>query len=370
LAPELDPAAVGDLASVPLRPTLIGFIPRGSAAALFIAALATQAKSRILVAVPRPADARDVELDLKSLAPELATLRLPELEPFAAGSPEARRNRSEREKALAAPRDPHGARVVVASLAALADATGDPAVVAASRHVIRAKSKVDRDDLRRRLYATGLEPAPLVSSPGEVSFRGDIVDFFPYGADAPLRIEFFDDEVESIRAFDPESQRSTGELLELALPEPPRLAQVGSAEARRFTALDHWATPPLVVRIDPVGLELAGAKASEESATRGGELEQAHQRLLTQRRVDLHPELHHGADQLLGARAIEGAGGVQELGRWLQRLPAEVTKIVLYSATSAEGKRITQLLRDAVAAAPPRRTVVDARGSLAANPHR
>ena len=348
---------------------------RGSAAALFVAALAAQAKSRILVAVPRPADARDVELDLKSLAPELAALRLPELEPFAAGSPEARRNKSEREKALAAPRDPHGARVVVASLAALADATGDPAVAAVAHHVIRAKSRVDRDDLRRRLYATGLEPAPLVSSPGEVSFRGDIVDFFPYGADAPLRLEFFDDEVESIRAFDPESQRSTGELLELALPEPPRLAQVG-AESRRFTALDHWVTPPLVVRIDPVGLELAGAKASEESAARDGDLEQAHQRLLALRRVDLHPELHHGADQSLGARAIEGAGGVQELGRWLQRLPAEVTKIVLYSATAAEGKRITQLLRDAIAAAPRgaaataaaplRRAVVDARGSLAA----
>src|SRR4030095_5312163 len=58
---------------------------------------------------PRPAAAREVELDLKSLAPELAALRLPELEPFAAGSPEARRNKSEREKALAAPRGPHRA---------------------------------------------------------------------------------------------------------------------------------------------------------------------------------------------------------------------------------------------------------------------
>jgi transcription-repair coupling factor (superfamily II helicase) len=339
----------------------------GSAAALFVAALAAQATSRLLVAVPRPADARDLELDLKSLAPDLEVLRLPELEPFAAGSPEARRNRSEREKALAAPRDPRGAKVVVASLAALADATGDLAVAAVARHVIRAGSKVDRDDLRRRLYATGLEPAPLVSSPGEVSFRGDIVDFFPYGADAPLRLEFFDDEVESIRAFDPESQRSTGELLELALPEPPRLAQVGSAESRRFTALDHWATPPLVVRVDPVGLELVGAKLAEEAPARGGEIEQAHRRLLDQRRIDLHPELHHGADQSLGARPIEGAGGIQDLGRWLQRLPKEVTKIVLWSATAAEGKRIAQLLREQVGNSPaPRRAVVDARGSLAA----
>jgi transcription-repair coupling factor (superfamily II helicase) len=338
----------------------------GSAAALFVAALATQATSRILVAVPRPADARDLELDLKSLAPDLEALRLPELEPFAAGSPEARRNRSEREKALAAPRDPRGAKVVVASLAALADAAGDPAVAAVSRQVIRAKSRVDREELRRRLYATGLEPAPLVSAPGEVSFRGDIVDLYPYGADAPLRIEFFDDEVESIRAFDPESQRSTGELLELALPEPPRLAQVGASE-RRFTALDHWATPPLVVRVDPVGLELVGAKVAEESPTRGGEIEQAHCRLLDQRRIDLHPELHHGADQSLGARPIEGAGGIQDLGRWLQRLPKEVTKIVLWSATAAEGKRIAQLLREQVGNSPaPRRAVVDARGSLAA----
>jgi transcription-repair coupling factor (superfamily II helicase) len=341
----------------------------GSAAALFVAALAAQGRSRLLVVAPRPSDARDIELDLKNLAPEFALVRLPEVEPFAAGSPEARRNRSERERTLAAQRERGGARIVVASLAAMADAAGDPALAQAKGTPVRVRSKVDRDDLRRRLYAAGLEPAPLVSAPGEVSFRGDIVDLFPYGAQTPLRLEFFDDEVESIRAFDPETQRSIGELLEIALPEAPRLAQVGvagegDAAARRFTALDHWSEPPLLVAVDPVGLETISAKVSEESPARGGELEQANERLRSLRRIDLHPEHRHGAEQELGARPIEGAGGIAELARWAEHLPHEVTRIVLWSATAAEGKRITQLLRQHLPASP-RRVVVDARGSLA-----
>ena len=121
---------------------------------------------------------------------------------------------------------------------------------------------------------------------------------------------------------------------------------------------------PLVVCVDPVALDGIAAKVSEKSPARGGEMEQANARLLSLCRIDLHPKLHHGADQELGARPIDGAGGIQELARWAERLPPEVTRIVLWSATAAEGKRITQLLRQHLPASP-RRTVVDARGSLA-----
>ena len=61
----------------------------------------------------------------------------------------------------------------------------------------------NREDWRR---------ATLVTAPGEFSSRGDVFDLFPAGFPAPVRLEFFGDDLESIRRFDPESQRATGSV--------------------------------------------------------------------------------------------------------------------------------------------------------------
>jgi transcription-repair coupling factor (superfamily II helicase) len=68
------------------------------------------------------------------------------------------------------------------------------------------------DPLLRRWVSLGYEPAPLVIEPGTFSRRGGIVDIFPIAADQPIRIEFFDDEIDSLRTFDPATQRSTGKI--------------------------------------------------------------------------------------------------------------------------------------------------------------
>ena len=340
----------------------------GSAAALFAAALPDATGARLLVVLARGSDAKDFELDWQVIAPEITSVRLHELERFESGTPEQRRNRSEREKALAALRDRNGPRVVIASLASLSDPAGDPRAQRTEQMVLKARQRIDREELRRRLYSSGLEPAALVSAPGDLSFRGDIVDFFPYGAERPTRIELFDDEIESLRAFDPESQRSTGELLEVEIlgTVAATVVQQSTTEGvRRFTALDHFAAAPLVVRIDPVAHDFAVAKLSEEQPARAGELQQALDRAAALPRIDLHPELVAGADQVLGARPIDGAGGIHELGSFCERLPETVHKLVVFSATPAEGKRITTLLR-AHLPPVPRRSAVDARGSLAA----
>jgi transcription-repair coupling factor (superfamily II helicase) len=340
----------------------------GSSAALFVAALAGPSGARLLVVLARAGDAKDFELDWNVVAPEIAATRLPEIERFEAGTPEQRRNRSDREAALHALRDPAGPRVVIASLTALADAAGDPRAPRSERLILRARQRIDREELRRRLYASGLEPAPLVAAPGEVSFRGDIVDFFPYGAPRPTRVELFDDEIESLRAFDPETQRSSGELLEVEVPGAVAATVVQQSAAEgvgRFVALDHFAAAPIAVRIDPVALGLAVGKVSEEQPARAGEMQQALARLAALPRIDLHPEFVANAAQELGARPVEGAGGIHELGRFCERLPEAVRHLVVFSATAAEGKRITSLLR-AHLPPSPRRSVVDARGGLAA----
>lgn len=67
---------------------------------------------------------------------------------------------------------------------------------------------IDRDVLLRRLSRMGYERAEIVESPGQFVARGDIVDLYPPGMEDPLRVELFDENVDSLRLFDAQTQRS------------------------------------------------------------------------------------------------------------------------------------------------------------------
>jgi transcription-repair coupling factor (superfamily II helicase) len=69
--------------------------------------------------------------------------------------------------------------------------------------------KLDRLDLRDNLTDAGYQAVQQVLTHGEFAARGEILDVFPMGAALPVRVEFLDDEVDSLRHFDPETQRST-----------------------------------------------------------------------------------------------------------------------------------------------------------------
>ncbi|HHY47630.1 MAG TPA: transcription-repair coupling factor [Firmicutes bacterium] len=71
---------------------------------------------------------------------------------------------------------------------------------------------MDLEALTRRLVTMGFERVEMVEHRGQFSVRGGIVDIFPTGSDAPFRVEFFGDEVDSIREFDPATQRTTCHL--------------------------------------------------------------------------------------------------------------------------------------------------------------
>ena len=82
---------------------------------------------------------------------------------------------------------------------------------------LRPGEEVDSDDLIRRLSQLGYETQEPVRLPGQLSRRGGILDVYATGRELPVRIEFFGDEIESIRQFDPNSQRSVGAVPELTL---------------------------------------------------------------------------------------------------------------------------------------------------------
>src|SRR5437868_1306843 len=90
--------------------------------------------------------------------------------------------------------------------------------------IVRRGETIDIDPLLEHLRTVGYNSADAVDMPGEFALRGGILDVYPPEADRPLRIEFFGDEVETIRKFDPGTQRSAApvdEVILLPLTETP-----------------------------------------------------------------------------------------------------------------------------------------------------
>jgi len=104
-----------------------------------------------------------------------------------------------------------GPLVVVAPVESLLQRVMPLSVLGEYLETITPGSLLDRDNFVRKLLAGGYQRVSLVEEPGEFSVRGYILDIFSPAEDGPVRIEFFGDDVESIRWFDPGTQRSRKE---------------------------------------------------------------------------------------------------------------------------------------------------------------
>ena len=105
-----------------------------------------------------------------------------------------------------------GPPLVVASIHALAENTVEPKVFDNINCEIKIGERIDVVETMRHLTRSGYEVLPTVEQPGTVSRRGGIIDIFPVGANHPIRIELFDDEVDTMRLFDIETQRSFADV--------------------------------------------------------------------------------------------------------------------------------------------------------------
>ena len=132
-------------------------------------------------------------------------------------------------------------------------------------HILKIGDEVDPDKVAMTLIRSGYQNVDLVEVKGEFTRRGDILDVYPLTTDIPVRIEFFGDEVDAIRAFDPVSQRSTESLTSVTLTP---LREVISDDI----SVDHWqaqvealiqehATPELVKTVREITESLNDATA-------------------------------------------------------------------------------------------------------------
>ncbi len=106
---------------------------------------------------------------------------------------------------------------VVATVRAVMQRTMPPTVLRDATLQLATDAAIPLDDLTARCVNLGYERTTMVQAPGNYSVRGGIVDIYPHGLDQPCRIEFFGDEVESIRLFDIYTQRSSEYIHELVV---------------------------------------------------------------------------------------------------------------------------------------------------------
>ncbi|RMH04704.1 MAG: DEAD/DEAH box helicase [Planctomycetota bacterium] len=312
----------------------------GSAKALATAALARATGAPVLVVV---ADQAAMELALDDLAAfGVGAVPFPAREARLGAEAEVLR---ERHHALERGARAGFAGILVAPLAALVQPVprrDDPDALL----LLEQGMRLDPDDLLRRLVRAGFERLPAITGPGEMARRGDIVDFYAPALGEPLRLEFFDDELESLRVFDLATQRTRHVLRQVRVPLGGELPEAAGPD----DPLPHEQLPPALrlVHWEPGRL----AESAERLAGRGPEFAAALERyraFAAARRdpggVLLELATLPGRDGTLDVLSVEEyCRGVAEGAALLAARAADGEQVRLFCATEAERDRLEQIL--------------------------
>jgi transcription-repair coupling factor (superfamily II helicase) len=127
---------------------------------------------------------------------------------------------------------PAAPRVVIASTAGLVRRTLPRAELAARGLTIARGDTIERDRLVEVLVAGGWDRVPMVDDPGSFAVRGGVIDLFPPLAAHPVRLELFGDEIETLRWFDVESQRTIRDADPIAIHPVRETIPTGTGDAR------------------------------------------------------------------------------------------------------------------------------------------
>ncbi|HEU4440134.1 MAG TPA: transcription-repair coupling factor, partial [Methylomirabilota bacterium] len=279
----------------------------GSSRALVIAGLLQRTGRPLLVLTPGPSPrhrmAQDCGFFLAALsggrADAVGEERVLEFPSGTGASWRGRRHREpDAERALCCRRLLDGDAVaIVATPSGLSIPVPPPESFERRTFTLTVGESSDREILFELLEAAGYERVETVMEVGQWSVRGGIVDVFSPTHDRPVRAEFMGDEVESLRLFDPTTQRSTGTLTELTV------LPIGTKDTAPVTLMDYVPPGTLVVLEDPAMLE-APPDDAPSAAPLGAVLER-YQRLelpLLQRTEGTGPRVSMGTRSVGGFR--------------------------------------------------------------------
>ncbi len=250
------------------EPMTIGHVPAGLEP--FLIAEMAKAGQPIAYVMSDGQHMADVEQMLGFIAPEIPVLTLPAWDclPYDRVSPSS--DTSARRLAalsglIAHHRKPHAA-IVLVTVNAMLQKVAPQEIIESLAFSARPGNQVRMDDIAARLERNGFERVATVREVGEYAVRGGILDVFVPGSEEPVRLDFFGDTLESIRSFDPASQRTTGQVRSLDLNPmsevtltPDTISRfrknylsafgaatrddalyVAVSEGRRYAGMEHW----------------------------------------------------------------------------------------------------------------------------------
>ncbi len=258
--------------------------------------IARAASSRAVFIASDEAAMRSVTETAHYFAPELEILQFPAWDclPYDRASPSLRAS-SERLACLAAlQRKPLGPQLVVTTVNAATQRTLTPFRIRQMTARLAAGERIDRDALAMRLQANGYVRTDTVADAGEFAIRGSLVDLFPAGSEYGLRLDFFGDEIESLRSFDPADQRSISRVDAFTLlPAAEALLDADAikrfrsryrelfgatstgdplyqaiSEGRRLAGMDHW-LPMIEEKLSTIFEHLGDALYIRDSGSTG-----------------------------------------------------------------------------------------------------
>ncbi|MFG6489315.1 transcription-repair coupling factor [Roseateles sp. BYS78W] len=189
--------------------------PLGSADALLLARFAQaqrDAGRMAAIFTAEPGDTQRLEDELKFFAPELKVAVFPDWEtlPYDSFSPhqDLISERLATLWELLQSRKTKSIDVVLMPASTALTRLAPPSFLAGTTFNFKQKQRLDEASLRSQLTLAGYTNVSQVVQPGEYAVRGGLIDLFPMGSNVPYRVDLFGDEVDSIRVFDPDSQRS------------------------------------------------------------------------------------------------------------------------------------------------------------------
>lgn len=226
----------------------------GSSCALAAAALASRADGPVVIVCPTQNEADELQADLHLFSGQRAE-QFPAWETALGEGVVEDEAHGQRLRLLKGLRKTVDLPLIVTSIQALLQPAPSPAAIAASTRELKSGQAVDLDELSRWLVERGFHATSAVELPGEFSHRGGILDLFAPDWQEPVRVEFFGDEIESIRKFDVASQRSLARLEAVevtALPTRRASDERRGGERERGREGDH--TTALVSHSPPLPL--------------------------------------------------------------------------------------------------------------------
>ncbi len=219
-----------------------------------------------------------------------------------------------------------------------------PATVAEKSITLTAGTECSLSALRETIVGLGFERKEFVENSGDFALRGGILDVFPFVGENPIRLEFLGETIESIREFDPLSQRSIREL-SIAVIVPNLLSPARPEEPARHFLLDYLPAESLILLDEPDLVRAAYERAGEhgDRALRSyAELEAL---------LALFPSIHfHSGGGRQGSVDFGGRpqpsfnSSIARLRETLARLQSENYRLILACDSPAEVARLKELV--------------------------